>query len=184
MLSVLSSSFERAILPQLRRRLLRFVPPEQFGFVPGAGVPDVGVLLADKIASALEDREELRIVSLDLRDAFDGVWWRGLLAHLWNIGLRGRAYDLFSHYLSSRFFAANGVLSSQCPIYSGVPQGGIWSPLLFDLYIRELPRLIRHSSILCYADDITLFQWIPRTCRVQCAAGLNADLQYSLILLL
>ena len=37
--------------------------------------------------------------------------------------------------------------------------------------------MIRHSSILCYADDITLFQRIPRTCRVQCAAGLNADLQ-------
>ena len=139
-------------------------------------VPDAGVLLA----SALEDREELRIVSLDLHGAFDRVWWQGLLAHLWNIGLHGCAYDLFSHYLSSRFFvvaAANGVLSSQCPIRSGVPQGGIWSPLLFDLYIRELPRLIRHSSILCYADDITLFQRIPRTCCIQCAAGLNADLQ-------
>ena len=37
--------------------------------------------------------------------------------------------------------------------------------------------MIRHSSILCYADDITLFQRIPRICRVQCAAGLNADLQ-------
>ena len=178
-LSVLSSSFERATLPQLRRRLFQFIPPEQFGFVPGAGVPDAGVLLVDEIASTLEDREELRIVSLDLRGAFDRVWWRGLLAHLWNIGLRGHAYDLFSHYLSSRFFvvAANGVLSSQCPIRSGVPQGGIWSPLLFDLYIRELPRLIRHSSILCYADDITLFQRISRTCHVQCAAGLNADLQ-------
>ena len=100
------------------------------------------------------------------------------MAHLWNIGLRGCAYDLFSHYLLSRFFvvvAANGVLSSQCPIHSGVPQGGIWSPLLFDLYIWELPRFIHHSSILCYADDITLFQRIPRICCVQCAAGLNAD---------
>ena len=73
-LSVLSSSFERTILPQLHRRLLRFIPPEQFGFVPGAGVPDAGVLLADEIASALEDREELRIVSLDLRGTFDRVW--------------------------------------------------------------------------------------------------------------
>ena len=53
----------------------------------------------------------------------------------------------------------------------------IWSPLLFDLYIRELPRLIRHSSIICYADDITLFQRIPRNRRVQCAADLNTDLQ-------
>ena len=43
--------------------------------------------------------------------------------------------------------------------------------------IRELPRLIRHSSIICYADDITLFQRIPRNRRVQCAADLNTDLQ-------
>ena len=75
-LSVLSSSFERAILPQLRRGHLWFILPEQFGFVPGAGIPDAGVLLADEIASALEDREELRIVSLDLRGAFDRIWWR------------------------------------------------------------------------------------------------------------
>ena len=178
-LSVLSSSFERAILPQLRRRLLQFIPPEQFGFVPGSGVSDAGILLADEIASTLNDREELRVVSLDLRGAFDRVWWRGLLAHLWNVGLRGRAYDLFSDYLSSRYFvvAANGVLSYRCPIHSGVPQGGIWFPLLFDLYIRELPRLIRHSSIICYADDITLFQRIPRNRRVQCATDLNTDLQ-------
>ena len=72
-LSVLSSSFERAILPQLRRRLLQFIPPEQFGFVPGSGVSDAGILLADEIASALNDREELRVVSLDLRGAFDRV---------------------------------------------------------------------------------------------------------------
>ena len=37
--------------------------------------------------------------------------------------------------------------------------------------------VIHHSSTLCYSDDITLFQRIPRTYRVQCAAGLNADLQ-------
>ena len=77
----------------------------------GSGVPDAGILLADEMASALNDREELRVVSLDLHGAFDRVWWRDLLAHLWNVGLRGCAYDLFSDYF---YFvvAANGVLSS------------------------------------------------------------------------
>ena len=70
----------------------------QFGFAPGSGVSDAGILLADEIASTLNDREELRVVSLDLCGAFDRVWWRGLLAHLWNVGLCGRAYDLFSDY--------------------------------------------------------------------------------------
>ena len=105
----------------------------------------------------------------------DGVYWLiyGISAFVAVL----MTYFLIIYHPVFFVVAANGVLSSQCPIRSGVPQGGIWSPLLFDLYIRELPRLIRHSSILCYADDITLFQRIPRICHVQCAAGLNADLQ-------
>ena len=43
----------------------------------------MGVILADEIAAALEAQEELRIVALDIRGAFDLVWWRGLLAHLY-----------------------------------------------------------------------------------------------------
>ena len=158
MLPTLSTTFERVLLPQLSRRLLQYIPEEQFGFVPNTGTADVGIAIADQIATTLEARDELRVVALDFRGAFNRVWWRGLLAHLWAVGVRGRAFKLISSYLSERFFmvVTNGERSECCQIHSGVPQGGIWSPLLFDLFVWKLPQQVQHAAMLCYADDTTL----------------------------
>ena len=163
MLSSPSLTFERVLLPQLRNRLLPFIPDEQFGFIPGSGTPDVGIIIADKIATALEAHEELRIVAFDIKGAFDRVWWRGLLDHIYSIGIRGKAFSLLKSYLSDRNFVVvtNGEQSNLNQIHSGVPQGGIWSSLLFDLYIRRLPEEAQHSAMPCYADDITTLSRIP-----------------------
>ena len=55
----------------------------------------------------------------------------------------------------------NGERSECCQIHSGVPQGGIWSPFLFDLFVRKLPQQVQHAAMLCYADDTTLLMRIP-----------------------
>ena len=81
-LLTLSTTFERVLLSQLSRRLLQYIPEEQFGFVPNTGIADVEIAITDQIATTLEARDELRVVMLDIRGAFNRVWWRGLLAHL------------------------------------------------------------------------------------------------------
>ena len=55
--------------------------------------------------------------------------------------VRAKAYKLFESYLSDRalFVASNGEISEHVRIKSGVPQGAIWSPLLFDLFVRNVP---------------------------------------------
>ena len=56
----------------------------------------------------------MRLVALDFKGVFDKkVWWRGLLAHLWAVGVRAKAYKLFEGYLSNRalFVATNGEVS-------------------------------------------------------------------------
>ena len=59
----------------------------------------------------------------------------------------------------------------------GVPQGGIWSPLLFNLYVRLLPSVPRHCSVAGYADDHALMMIIPnRSDRFPAATNLNVDL--------
>ena len=147
--------------------------------MPNTGTADVGVVIADEAATALEAREELRVVALDLKGAFDRVWWRGLLAHFWAVGIRGKAYKLLNSYLSQRFFVVvtNGEKSELCQIRSGVPQGGIWSPLLFDLFVRKLPREVQHAVMLCYADDTTILMRVPTGGRKTCATMLNSDLE-------
>ncbi|CAM9791021.1 unnamed protein product, partial [Heterosigma akashiwo] len=146
--------------------------PNQFGFLPGTGTVDVGVILADRISLALEVRKDVRLVALDFKGAFDKVWWRGLLAHLWAVGVRSKAFKLMQSYLSDRalFVVANGDSSSYTSIKSGVPQGAIWSPLLFDLFIRNVLQRVRKALCLFYADDLTLQ-------KDRAAEELNDDLQ-------
>ncbi|CAM9923565.1 unnamed protein product, partial [Heterosigma akashiwo] len=82
-LPTLATTFERVLMPQLASFLIEHIPSNQFGFLPDTGTLDVGVILADQISRALEARKDVRLVALDFQGAFDKVWWRGLLAHLW-----------------------------------------------------------------------------------------------------
>ena len=118
----------------------------------------MGVILADEIAAALEAQEELRTVALDIRGAFDHVWWRGLLAHLHIIGIRGKTFALLKSYLSDRSFVVvtNGRESQ---------------------FIRKLPDEARHAAILYYANDITLVMRIPTGERETNAALLTSDIE-------
>jgi hypothetical protein len=164
-LPTLATTFERVLMPQLSSFLIEHIPPNQFGFLPGTGTLDVGVILADQISRALEARKDVRLVALDFKGAFDKVWWRGLLAHLWAVGVRSKAYKLFESYLSDRslFVVSNGQKSDPVTIRSGVPQGAIWSPLLFNLFVRNVPQRVKEATCLFYADDVTLLQIIDRS---------------------
>jgi len=182
-LPTLATTFERVLMKQLKTFLFGHIPPSQFGFLPGTGTVDVSVILADKISLALEARKDVRLVALNFKGAFDKVWWRGLLAHLWAVGVRSKAFkQLMQSYLSDRalFVVANGDSSSHMSIKSsGVPQGAIWSPLLFYLFIRNVPQRVREALCLFYADDLTLQKDVDKEeGAVQRAAEeLNDDLQ-------
>ena len=64
-----------------------------------------------------------------------------------------------SDYLSSRqqSVAFGGVLSDPQPVVTGVPQGSILGPLLFSLYVTDLPNCFQIANVLMYADDTVLF---------------------------
>ena len=91
-------------------------------------------------------------MSLDIKGACDKIWWDGLLHHLWIMGIHQKALKsyLSNHYL---FIVANGKESSLYLVMIGVPQGGVWSPLLFNLYVRHLPSQLESCLLVSYADD-------------------------------
>ena len=91
---------------------------------------------------------------LDSKKAFDSVTHEILLQKLDHYGIRGKAFNSFSSYLSNRqqYFSMHNINSSTLPIKYGVPQGSVLGPLLFLLYINHLTNSI-NTTPRHFADD-------------------------------
>ena len=95
---------------------------------------------------------------LELKKAFDTVDHNILKKKLKIKGIRGLSYDLISSYLANRyqFTSVNSQKSDKNIIDYGVPQGSILGPILFLLYINDLPKSSNLKTLL-FADDTALF---------------------------
>ena len=91
------------------------------------------------------------------------------------IGITGPLWFWFKDYLSlqTHSVSIDNVCSSHLPVISGVPQGSILGPLLFIIYINDLPLTISRSSAFVFADDTKLFKSITS---LDCSNELQADI--------
>ena len=83
-----------------------------------------------------------------------------LLFKLWRIGVTGGLWSWFEAYLKNRihFVCYKGCSSPPLPVLSGVPQGSVLGPLLFLVYINDIPTFIKFSSAFLFADDAKLLK--------------------------
>jgi len=103
------------------------------------------------------------LVLLDLSKAFDGIDHIKLLHKLSMVGASPAVVSWFKSYLSGRSQCTQraSTLSDPLPITHGVPQGAILSPLLFCIYLNDLPFASQTCCLESYVDDSKVFLSFP-----------------------
>ena len=180
LLPIFGKIFEKIIYNKMHSFLLEenLLNPNQSGFRPSDSCINQLVAITHEIFEAFDCNPsfEVRSVFLDISKAFDKVWHDGLLYKLKSMGISGELYKLLENYLSNRLqrVLLNGQTSSWKPVLAGVPQGSILGPLLFLVYINDLPDGLKSNAKL-FADDTSLFTIVKD--KNESANILNNDLQ-------
>ena len=115
--------------------------------------------LSNQWQMALEKGEEIHVVFLGLSKAYDRVSIPGLLSKLASLGFTDSTMQWFTSFLTNREqrVRVDGCLSLPQAPKSGIPQGTVLGPILFLVYINDLPRSIPNECSI-FADDTSLFQ--------------------------
>ena len=155
MLPFFAKVLERLIL----KRILPFInvnnilPDNQFGFRAKHSTIHQVHRVVDAITFALEKKLFCTCAFLDISQAFDRVRHEGLLSKLKKC-IPPTYYILTKSYLEDRYFRIRhgSAYSSIAGIRAGVPQGGILSPVLFNIYTSDQPTM-PNTLVADYADD-------------------------------
>ena len=109
---------------------------------------------------ALDNKKSTLAIFLDLSKAFDTINHDILLYKLDFYGIRGPVYDWIKSYLSDRsqYVQYLGCKSGPMQIKCGVPQGSVIGPLLFIIYMNDLPDCLHNAKGILFADDTTLYE--------------------------
>ena len=154
LLCTVSKVLERIVYDKIIDFLTPSISLHQFGFLSKRSTVQQLLIFLHNIFSSFTANSQTDVAYLDFRKAFDSIPHAALLLKLWSIGICGSLWSWFSGYLRSRTqcVTVRGHRSDYLPVLSGVPQGSILGPLLFLVYINDLPTATS-STTLMFADD-------------------------------
>lgn len=158
LLPCISKVFEKCLLIKLLPIAsgLGAIPDHQMGFRKGHSTTHQLVRVADHLVRAWNDHKTSYMITLDVEAAFDRVPHKYLLFKLTTLGFPAWFVAFICSYFTNRLFAVRlgDALSDSFSIAAGTPQGSILSPLLFILYIADMPAPTPAQGIIAqYADD-------------------------------
>lgn len=178
-LPVISRLFEKLIFDQLYQYMNEngFLSPDQSGFRALHSTITCLLKCTDDWYNGMDKGILTGMIFIDLKKAFDTVDHEILCQKLAHYGVLSRELSWFKSYLANRkqYCRVNGVDSNMGSIEVGVPQGSCLGPLLFLVYINDLPCVIKNSKVSMYADDTSIYHFSKDI--TQLTEAINEDLR-------
>ncbi|KAL0851590.1 hypothetical protein ABMA28_007372 [Loxostege sticticalis] len=159
-LPFLSKVMERVVHHQFSHFLSanQLLNPFQSGFRPGHSTTTALVKITDDIRLGMDSKQLTVLALLDFSNAFNSVDFDILHGLLRSLNMSPTVLDWFHSYLHGRRqrIRSEDLFSAWCDLTSGVPQGGVLSPLLFAIFINSITHNLT-SSFHLYADDLQIY---------------------------
>ena len=162
LLPVISKVLERCALAGLRDHISHLISREQHGFLAVRSCVTQLTSVLDYIGGQLDAGKQIDIIYLDISKAFDKVDHTKLLGRLHQYGITGKLHDWFRSYLPGlkQQVTILGATSRELPFTSRAPEGSLLGPILFLLFVDDLPNTVKTSRVACYVDDTKIFKSI------------------------
>ena len=158
--SIVAKVLEKMIANQLSLYMesCKLFHEHQGAYRRGKSSQQILMFAIDKIVNALDQHLVVCAAFLDLKKAFDSLDHVILLQRLEYMGVQGIELKWFTDYLSDRIQKVKhgSSYSNWGPVLGGIPQGSALGPLLFSIYVNNMPLQVQHGSLLQYADDTCL----------------------------
>ena len=165
--SVISKIMESIVRDAIVEHLVKngLFTDDQHGFVPGRNCITQLLVCLEAWTRMIENGDCFDVIYTDFSKAFDSVPHERLFLKMESLGIKGDILNWIKSFLSGRRQCVNvdGAYSSWRKVISGIPQGSVIGPILFVIFINDMPDAVKHNFCKLFADDCKLYGKVTST---------------------